>query len=66
MEGAYPLLLGGLLPPAQHLFAVVLLLLQIGLALDFGLVEAVDDGVLPLGDVYPLDLVYCQPCPRQY
>lgn len=56
MKLAYPLLLRGLLPPAQHLVAVFLLLPQVGLALNLCLVEAVDDGVLPLSDVYPLDL----------
>jgi hypothetical protein len=35
---------------------VVLLLFQVGILLDLCLVEAVDDGVLPLGDEYLLDL----------
>jgi hypothetical protein len=36
---------------------VVLLLLQVGVRFDLGLIEAVDDGVLALGDEYPLDLL---------
>jgi hypothetical protein len=35
---------------------VVLLLLQVGVLFDLGLVESVDDGVFALGDEYLLDL----------
>jgi len=52
----YPCQLVGLVLLAQLPQVVVLLLLQVGVLFDLGLVEAVDDGVFPLGDQYPLDL----------
>ncbi len=52
----YPRQLVGLVLLAQLPQVVVLLLLQVGVLFDLGLVETVDDGVFPLGDHYPLDL----------
>jgi len=57
-EGAHPRLLGRLVLLAQLLEPVLLFLSQIGVLLLFGLVEAVDDGVFPLGDYKSLDLCY--------
>lgn len=53
----YPCLLRGLVLLAQIPQPVVLFLLQVGVFLDLGLVEPVDDGVLPLADQYFLDLM---------
>jgi hypothetical protein len=50
------LLLGESFPP-QLLETVLLLLAEVGVLLDFGLVEAVDDGVLALGDEDASDLL---------
>jgi hypothetical protein len=52
----YPRLQGGLVPLAQLPQVVILLLLQVGVLLNLGLVEPVDDGVFSLGDKYFLDL----------
>lgn len=52
----YPLQLSGLISLAQLPQAIVLFLLQVGLLLDLGFVEAIDDGVLALGDEDTLDL----------
>lgn len=54
--GTYALLLSFLVLHAQLARAVVLFLLEIRLLFDFGLVEAVDDWVLALGDEDSLDL----------
>lgn len=51
------MLLSFLVLHAQLARAVVLFLLEIRLLFDFGLVEAVDDGVLALGDEDSLDLL---------
>ena len=53
---AYPRLLGRLVLLAQLLEPVLLFLAQVGVLLLLGLVEAVDDGVFPLGDDETLDL----------
>lgn len=52
----HPLLLRGLVPFPQLSAAVLSFLLQVGLLLDLGLVEPVDDGVLALGHEDLLDL----------
>jgi hypothetical protein len=46
----------GLVLLAQLPQVVVFLLLQVGVVFNLGLVEPVDDGVLPLWDEYLLDL----------
>lgn len=53
---AYPCQLSSLVLLPQLLQPVVLLLLQIRVLLDLGLVEPVDDRVLTLVDQDPLDL----------
>lgn len=55
-ESTYPLLLHCLVFLTQLFQPVVFLLLEVGLFLHLGLVEAVDDGVLSLRNEYPLDL----------
>jgi hypothetical protein len=52
--------LGGLVPLAQLPLPVVLLLLQVGVLFNLGLVEPVDNGIFALGYEYPLDLNSCQ------
>lgn len=47
---------GSLFAPPQLLLPLLAFLFEVGLALDFGLVEAVDDGVFALGYVDALDL----------
>lgn len=54
--GTYPCLQGSLFAPPQLLLPLLAFLFEVGLALDFGLVEAVDDGVFALGYVDALDL----------
>lgn len=54
-----PLLQRCLLSLAKLPLAIVFFLLQVGLLFDSGLVEAVDDGVLALGDEDSLDLCVC-------
>jgi hypothetical protein len=53
--GTYPDQLGCLIPSPKLLQAVILLLLEVGLLLYFGLVETVDDAVLALRDEDALD-----------
>lgn len=53
---AYPCLLSGLVSLPQFLQPVVLLLLQIRVLLDLGLVKSIDDRVLALVDQNSLDL----------
>lgn len=52
----HPCLLGSLVALPQLAQAVLALLLEVGVLLDLGLIEAVDDGVLALGDEDLLDL----------
>lgn len=55
-HNTYPCQLGGLVPLTQLALPVILFLLQVGVFLNLGLVESVDDGVLPLTHKDPLDL----------
>lgn len=52
----HPELLGITIPPTQLLQPSFLLLPQIRELLHLGLIEAIDDGVFPLLDMYTLDL----------
>jgi hypothetical protein len=55
-HNTYSCQLGGLILLPQLPLPVVLLLLQVGMLLNLGLVESVDDRVLPLTHNDPLDL----------
>lgn len=56
LQLTHPKLLAGLVLSPQLFEAFLALLLKVGLHLDLCLVEAVDDGVLALGDEDALDL----------